>query len=148
MPTFQKRPRDEHGEVVDLRSGTAQKRHGPRPRREGPGQLWLRQRQPLGDRHERVGRVTQHFRGLHGQDLFRLGVETGRERNVDFSDWGVIVDETGVRPTINRDHGSKEAERRAGLGSQTSTPSIAPPHCQRERPQRGRTVRTIWPSEL
>ena len=72
-------------------------------------------------------------------------VEIGRDRNVDFSDWGVIVDETGVRPTSNREHGSKEAERRAGHGSQTSTPSFAPPHCLRERSQQGRTVRTVWP---
>ena len=77
-------------------------------------------------------------------DRFSLVVEVeiGRERNVDFSDWGVIVDKTGVRPTTNRDHGSKEAERRAGCGSQTSTPSFAPPHCQRERPQQDRTART------
>ena len=122
--------------------GSGLKRHWPRPRREGPGQLWLRQRQPLGDRHER-GRVAQHLHGPHGQDLSRLGIEIGRDRNADFSDEGVRVEETGVRPTINRDHFSKEAERRAGLGSQTSTPSIAP-----NRPRRGRTVRTVWPSEV
>ena len=141
--TSHKRRRDEHGEVVDVQSGAARKRHWPRPRREGPGQLWHRQRQPLGNRRERVGRVTQHFHGPHGQDLFRFGVEIGRGRNVDFPDWGVIVDKAGVRPTTNRDHGSKEAKRRSGRGSQTSTPSFAPPHCQRERPQRGRTVRTV-----
>ena len=76
-----------------------------------------------------------------------FAVEIGRDRNVDFPDGGVIVDES-VPPTINRGHGSKEAERRAGLSSQTSTRSIAPQHCQRERPQQGRTVRTVWSSEL
>ena len=141
MATVHKRPRDEHGEVVDLRSGAA---------RSGMGR-------------DLVGKVLVSFgfgngnllaTGTKGMDEWPnfstvctdrislvLAVEIGRARKVDFSDWG--VDETGVRPTINRDHGSKEAERRAWLGSQTSTPSIAPPHCRRERPQRGRTVRTV-----
>ena len=66
--------------------------------------------------------MTQHFHGPHGQDLFRFGVEISRERNFDFPDWGVIVDKAGVRPTTNRDHGSREAKRRLGRGSQTSTP--------------------------
>ena len=67
---------------------------------------------------------------------FVLEVEFGRERKVDFSDGGVIVDKTGVRPTTNRVHGSKEAERRAGRGSQTSTPSFAPPHCHENDPSK------------
>ena len=86
--------------------------------------------------------------GCTDRIFFVLAVEIGRDRHVDFSDWGVSVDETGVRATINRDYDSKEAERRTWLGSQTSTPSIAPPQCRRERPQRGRTVRTFWPREL